>query len=536
MLLAIIPVLLKIPPPPPHSQAFSQGAAGAVISNPGTAKIIPGEYIVIFKDPNEAVPVKGVRSEQSVQQTLQKTQRIISEYSITNDAVLSKYQYALQGFATKLDSVQLKKLKNDPRIDHISPNKLFKLNTVNLSPVTAVFNTLNSREKVTGRNILLSGQTIPWGVNRVNGPIDAIGETAWIIDTGIDLYNNDLNVDVQNSVSFIAGQNANDVIGHGTHVAGILAAKDNSIDVVGVAAGATVVAIKVCKYYYLPDGTRYVGCPENSILDGVDYVENHAGQNDVVNMSLGGPADPDIDAAVLDAAQSLSYQYGVSFFIAAGNSSDDAGNYSPARVDMASIYTISAYDQNDAFVTDFSCSSVLHIGSNYGNPPIEYGGPGDNILSLDIGGGTTTKCGTSMATPHIAGLHLANDGSNFIFNAEHNVSGDPDGEPDRILIKDVNLAVTFNGPEFLDSGETGTWTAHVFNNNGSVTYTWYSQDVGSNTWDYEGNNPTMSTSFINQLLGNREAKIKVTVTSGGETDTQYGNVYIMGQCPPGHGC
>ncbi len=492
-----------------------------------------GEYIVFFKNPNAGVPIKGVRSAQAVQKTLQKTQKILSEYAIPNDAVLSKYQYALQGFAAKLDSAQLKKLKSDPRVDHISPNKLFYLKTVSVSPFAVMLSKLSSKERAKGRNMLLSGQTIPWGVARVNGPLDGTGETAWIIDTGIDLDNNDLNVDIQNSVSFISGESPNDIIGHGTHVAGILAAKDNSIDVVGVAAGATVVAIKVCKFYYIP--YPIPGCPKNSILDGVDYVENHAGQDDVVNMSLGGPADSDIDAAVKDAAQSLAYNYGVSFFIAAGNEDAHAGNYSPARLNLAFLHTISAYNQNDAFVTDFLCNPNNSKGSNYGNPPVDYSGPGENILSLAIGGGTTVKCGTSMATPHIAGLYLAYDNLNFLLAEDGVVSGDPDGEPDPILVREVDLAVTFTGPEFLDSGETGTWTAHVFNNEGTVTYAWYSQDVGSNTWDYEGNNVTMTTTFYNNNF-TQEAKIKVTVTSGSETDTKYGSVYITEQCHPAHGC
>lgn len=472
-------------------------------------QVIPGEYIVVFKDQGKEIGIT-----RAARQATQTTQSMLSEYAIGQDSLLSEYQYALKGFAAKLSPGQLKKLKKDPRVDHISPNKLFFLNISNTTAVKPVA----IHEPSAGSNVL-SNQITPWGVSRVNGPLDGTGKTAWVIDSGIDLDHPDLNVDAPNSISYISGQSPNDVIGHGTHVAGIIAAKNNSRGSVGVAAGASVVAIKVCKYYELPNGEQKPGCPKNSIIDGVDYVTNNANSNDVVNMSIGGPGDPDLDNAVANAAQSY---IGLSFFISAGNNGADASNYSPARVNVANVRTISAYDNNDHWAPF----------SNYGNPPIEYGGPGDNIPSLAIGGGTTYLSGTSMATPHIAGLFLANPSQNTTDGA---VSGDPDGNPDPILVHDTGLGVNVSGPGSLTSGEQGTWTADVYNHGGSISYQWYTQDVGSNTWVANGTNQTMNATFYNSGF-TAPAEIKVEVTSTGETASKSGKVYINPQCHPVRGC
>jgi len=76
---------------------------------------------------------------------------------------------------------------------------------------------------------LLMSQTTPWGITRVDGAQNGVGKKAWILDTGIDLDHPDMNVDVANSVSFIATESADDLNGHGTHIAGTIAAINNSM-------------------------------------------------------------------------------------------------------------------------------------------------------------------------------------------------------------------------------------------------------------------------------------------------------------------
>lgn len=367
-------------------------------------------------------------------------------------------------------------------------------------------------------------QTVPWGVARVNGPLDGTGKTAWIIDSGIDQNHDDLNVDTQNSISYISGETANDNVGHGTYVAGILAAINNSDDVVGVAAGATVVAVKVCDSY---------GCPKNSILDGIDYVDNHASSNDIINMSLGGDADPDIDNAVIDAADS-----GLRFTIAAGNDRDDAGDYSPARVNHSNVWTVSAYREGDEFAENFDCGPNCDGGSNYGNPPIEYSAPGEDVPSLRVGGGsgmgfpgTGTEDGTSYAAPHIAGLLLA---ASHGIDTDGTVSNDPDGNADPIVTAapEPTLSVTISGPTFLASDQVGTWTANVSNNDGQVSYKWYRRDTPNDSWSHNGGTKdTYSTYFYNPGSSPQQSGVKVEVTSTGETDSaEYPVIISSSDC------
>ncbi|MCG7560623.1 MULTISPECIES: S8 family serine peptidase [Pseudoalteromonas] len=254
-------------------------------------------------------------------------------------------------------------------------------------------------------------QTIPWSVSRVGGPVDGNGYTAWVIDTGIDVDHADLNVDSSRGFSaFSKGKNAgvDDANGHGTHVAGTIAALDNSQDVVGVAAGATVIPVKVLD-------SRGSGS-WSGVLAGIDHVAANASPGDCVNMSLGGGFNQELNDAVESAAQ----QSGAFFVIAAGNESQHASNVSPASASHPRVYTISATDANDRFASF----------SNYGNPPVDYAAPGVSILSTRSGGGTTTMSGTSMASPAACAVIMMNNGNP---RTDGRASGDPDGNADSII-------------------------------------------------------------------------------------------------------
>ncbi len=255
-----------------------------------------------------------------------------------------------------------------------------------------------------------TGEIVPWGVARVGGAGDGTGDgtgTAWIIDTGIDLDHPDLYVDVDRSQSFLSTgkdpKNPNDEHGHGTHVAGTIAAIDNEIDVVGVAAGATVVAVRVLNKR--GSGTW------SGVIAGIDYVAANGASGDVANMSLGGSYNQAVNDAVVAASGK------VMFSLAAGNESTDAGTRSPASANGINIYTVSAIDKNDGFASF----------SNYGNPPVDFAAPGVNVESLAIGGGVSTKSGTSMAAPHVAGILLLGD-----MSTDGEAGNDPDGNSDPI--------------------------------------------------------------------------------------------------------
>jgi hypothetical protein len=354
-------------------------------------------------------------------------------------------------------------------------------------------------------------QTTPWGVNRVDGPLNGSGKTAYILDTGVDLDHPDLNVDSGNSVSFVDAESANDFHGHGIYVAGILAANNNSIDIVGVAAGTTVVSVKVL------DQTGF-GTPSD-IVDGINYVAGKSPYNSIVNMSLWGGIDPAIDDAVEDATAGTN---SMRFVLIAGNAGDDANNYSPSRVESYHVWTVSASDINDQFDSF----------SNYGNPPIEFAAPGVDVPSLLVGGGsglgydptrTGDEDGTSYAAPHVAGLLLATPegtGSNDV------VSGDPDGDPDPIV--EAILAGVMTGPSTRSSGQQGTWTANSINEGSIVNYQWYYKVDRNDSWHaVSGNNSdTFSKTFLNTSSTVNQAGVRVDISSDGENATVTKDVSV----------
>ena len=289
-----------------------------------------------------------------------------------------------------MNTDELETLRKDDRVDYIEQDQIL---TVNMGGPP-------------GGGGGGGAQSTPWGVTRVGGAIDGTNAgTAWIIDSGIDLDHPDLNVDAANSKTFLGGNTTpDDQNGHGTHVAGTVAAIDNTIGVVGVAAGATVVSIRVLN--------RRGSGSNSGVIAGVDWVAGHANSNDAANMSLGGGISSALDAAVLAASGTCP------FALAAGNESQNANNSSPARVNGSNIYTVSSMAQGDNW------SSF----SNYGNPPVDYCAPGSSISSTWKSGGYNTISGTSMAAPHVCGILLLGNG----FSPAGTVNGDPDGNADDI--------------------------------------------------------------------------------------------------------
>jgi subtilisin family serine protease len=282
-------------------------------------------------------------------------QAIEASYGFRADHV---YSAGLRGFAARLTARQIDALENEPTVAYVEAD-----------------GTMNA-----------NAQTLPWGINRIDADISSTlagngsgavtNVNVYIIDTGIATHA-DLNR-VQH-VNFAGGQNT-DCHGHGTHVAGTVAAKDNMNDVVGVAPGAPLTGVKV------------LGCggsgTTSGVIKGVDWVTANANKPAIANMSLGGGASQALDSAVTKSTNS-----GVFYSIAAGNSGANACNYSPARAGTHNgVMTTGATDTTD---NDPSWS-------NYG-PCVDVWAPGVSILSTKKGGGTTTMSGTSMAAPHVGG-------------------------------------------------------------------------------------------------------------------------------------
>lgn len=366
--------------------------------------IIPGSYIVTLKEESN-VGGRALRSrdfssredkaaafDEHHRKINDEVSTVLQKHGIAAENLKHVYSASLAGFAANLSDAQVEALKSDSRIAKIEPDMKVELSQIKQQP-------MGTAE--------VQAQTTPWGITRVGGYVNSANSYywAWVLDTGVDLDHPDLTVNTSYSKSFVGGT-ADDQNGHGTHVAGTIAARNNTIGVVGVAAGATVVSVRVLD----ANGSGSM----SGILSGVDWVGKYAYAGDVANMSLGGGAYSTLDNAVINTSNQ-----GIWFALAAGNESQNANNVSPARANGTYIRTISAHDSNDRFASF----------SNYANPPIDFCAPGVSIYSTWMGGGYKTISGTSMATPHAAGIMLVNSGS---IKTRGYVSNDPDGNADRL--------------------------------------------------------------------------------------------------------
>lgn len=300
------------------------------------------------------------------------------------------------GFIANLNPAEAAKLGADSRVKSVEQDAVVKGATADATPSD-------------GTRV----QTLSWGLSLIGGAGNGTGKTAWIIDSGIDYNHPDLNVDKTRSRSFLtssAGGNwssPSDELGHGTQVAGIIGAKNNSEGAVGVAAGANLVSLRIMNY----QGS----CWSSGLIKALNHVYYYGKAGDVVNLSVIFAANSTIDYYVRKVASK-----GIYVAMAAGNNNGDAIYKSPARLNTANVYTVSAMTSNGARWSN----------SNYGSSTVDYAAPASGIYTTTKGGGYgTTGSGTSWAAPHVAGILLVNGGK---INNGGYVTGDPDGKADPI--------------------------------------------------------------------------------------------------------
>ncbi len=251
-------------------------------------------------------------------------------------------------------------------------------------------------------------QTVPTGINRIDadlsptatidGKDERVDADIAIIDTGIARHS-DLNLYVL--ATCVPGEGFEDKNGHGTHVAGIAAALENAIGVVGVAPGARLWSVKVLN----KNGWGFLSW----VICGVDFVTERAASIEVANMSLGFEGQ----SLALELAITNSVAAGVVYAVAAGNSAQDAATFSPAN--HPDVLAVSALVDSDGRcggfgpATKYGPDDTLASFSNFGSV-VDLAAPGVSILSTYKGNTYATLSGTSMASPHVAGsaaLHLA---------------------------------------------------------------------------------------------------------------------------------
>lgn len=313
--------------------------------------------------------------------------RTLEDHSITESQIKDVVEGTdVSNYVLNISKDKAEALKQQPGVVAVEPDRYLSIN--------ACFSVLEPK-------------LVTWNVDKV-GYADGTTKTAWILDTGIDLDHPDLNVDQTRSKSFNEGEtSAEDNNGHGTHIAGIIGAKNNSIGTLGVASGATIVGLKILD----ENGEGLLSVA----LRAIAYVKSNGKAGDAVNISMGLEDVSDI----LEREIKAMADRGIFVVIAAGNESRPANNFSPARTSGKNIYTITAVDSTNRFASF----------SNYGNDVVDFAAPGVRILSTYKNGKYAIMSGTSMAAPHVTGLLLINNGE---LNSEGFAIDDPDGMADPV--------------------------------------------------------------------------------------------------------
>jgi len=269
-----------------------------------------------------------------------------------------------------LSEAEIKELKNNPAVLRVDNDAI------------ATIQARDVREDARGGgNVIIQAQTLPWGISKIKAnQVWPSGNTAdpvkvGVIDTGISLSHPDLANNIKGSYNAInTRKSANDDNGHGSHVAGIIAALNNTTGVVGAAPKADLYAIKVLN----AAGSGYI----SDVIEGIDWAISR--NIKVINMSLGC----DCDTQSLHDAVIRAKNAGVVVVAAAGNSGG-AVIYPAAYPEAIAV---SATDSND------NLASFSSRG-----PEVDLSAPGVSIYSTYKGLGYATLSGTSMASPHVAG-------------------------------------------------------------------------------------------------------------------------------------
>ena len=387
-------------------------------------KPIPDQYIVVLKTnpvikggktsndrESKAASNKAVRD-----QNIAKLKSVAKGKNIKESSIISEVADVLVAFSAKLTGAEKKALESDPDVDYVAQDYSVQLDPPKdedkPTEMGAIFNEQDNEEVRTGpygnsidntyvkNDSKYFAQVTTCTVIRAGGFVDGSTKPTWIwiLDTGIDLTHPDLNVQTNPTFakSFITGQTVQDGHSHGTHCAGIAAAKNNTIGVVGVSAGAKVVPVKVL--------SNAGSGSFSGILAGVNHVAMYDIAGDVVSMSIGAYPVGNCEnyyPALRDAIRNLGLA-GTHVVMAAGNDSNCNGSPSnlPGCINGTRVYTVGA----------LNCDLTRASYSN-GTVGVDWVAVGSGVYSTIPGGGYGTKSGTSMATPCVAGVIHARGGA-----------------------------------------------------------------------------------------------------------------------------
>ncbi len=450
---------------------------------------VTGQYIVVLKDDAARGPDQPYWAGRTVPDVAQ-------EMALLYSAQLRHvYQHALKGFAVAMTPQQAEMLAKDPRVAYVEEDGVVQAIATQNNPTWGL-------DRIDQRNLPLS--------NSYTYNTTASNVRAYIIDTGILASHTDFGGRVGAGYTAISdGRGTTDCNGHGTHVAGTVGGATY-----GVAKGVQLFPVRVLDCN--GSGTN------SGVIAGVDWVTANHVKPAVANMSLGGGA-----SSALDTAVNNSINAGVFYAVAAGNDNRDACNYSPARV--AAAMTVGSTTSSDAR------SSF----SNYGTC-VNIFAPGSSITSAWYTSNTATNTisGTSMASPHVAGvgaLYLANNTSaspSAVFNAIINnattgvLSSIGTGSPNR-LVYSIFGGSTDNPPvasfTYSCSGLTCSFDGRAStDDNGITAYNW---TFGDGT---TGSGATVSKTY--SAAGTYSVTLTVRDTAN-QTNSQTKSVTVSSGAP-----
>ncbi|MES2059844.1 MAG: S8 family peptidase [Patescibacteria group bacterium] len=380
--------------------------------NPDGA-VIPGRYIVVLKDGGDAD---------------QATARIEGRHKgIHSD---SHFKEAFKGFSVSASVSDASALSSDPDVAAVVPDRFVSI--FNEDRPERIDSRLDSDARGSANaksGPTIMAQTLPTGIDRINAENKSNKGTnvnVAVLDTGILATHPDLSGAVVGGTNCSGGSSSNttDQNGHGTHVSGTIAGRNNSLGVVGVAPEAKLWAVKVLD----SSGSG----SWSSVICGLNYVVAHSpahgGPIKVVNMSLGGTGSSDNNCGntnndPLHRAICAVRDAGVTVVVAAGNGNSagvgvSASTTVPAAYSDA-VITVSALADSDGRTgglgsrTTYGPDDTFATFSNFGSP-VSIGAPGVSILSTWLNNSYATLSGTSMATPHVSGaaaLYIKNNPS-----------------------------------------------------------------------------------------------------------------------------
>ncbi|KAI2616216.1 subtilisin-like protein [Hypomontagnella submonticulosa] len=339
-------------------------SVGVFVSNPDAADVVPNSYIVVYHKNFTDDDIDA--HEASVKIAVKK--RNLGKRGLTGQLLSTRVRtFAMSGWramALDSDDLMMNEINNMEMVNYVEANTYVK--------AAALMNQVNAPTGLVRLSHADAG---------ASGYIfdDSAGQgiTAYVVDTGIMVTHEDFQGRAKMGFNAVEQEEATDLNGHGSHVAGTIGGAT-----FGVAKNVQLVGVKVL------DANG--GGTNADVIDGLNFVASDAKKGkSVMNMSLGGPAS----RAVNDAIERL-FSNGVVPVVAAGNEAQDAANVSPASSPNA--ITVGAIDQTNDRRASFS---------NFGTIVDVYA-PGVDVESVGISSNTAseTLSGTSMASPHIAGL------------------------------------------------------------------------------------------------------------------------------------